>query len=239
MFTATVSCCKYPAVDNLPYIWREILDPIMNLLTITKTGVQGTVVDKETKPMVNATIKLHGINRPRDVTKINAHFKIMLPIGKYIMEVYCHNYKTKILTFDVNADNLTTLNIILDKDNESSKNEEVTTTNTGYVLEYTNVKGYVRDNLNHPIKNAEIYIKEKNVTIVSDNDGQYNTVLLPGNYTFVVKASGFVETIKLIDVSNLNNIPNYVMITLPKDETVLGLPRMAFIIITGNVDGNY
>lgn len=232
-----ISCCKYPAVENLPYIWREILNPTMNFLTITKTGVQGTIIDKDSKPMTNATIKLRGLNRSYEVTKINAHFKIMLPKGKYLMEIACHNYKSKLATFEVIADNLTTLNVVLDKenvkDNETNKEEVTEITNAGSVMAYTKIKGYVRDNLNHPIKRAQIYIKENNFTIFSDNEGQYNMELLPGNYTFVATASGFIETIKFIDVSNLNNVPNYVMITLAKDETVLGLPRMAFIILAG------
>lgn len=38
MFTAKVSCCEYPVVENVPYIWKEILIPIKNFLNILKTG---------------------------------------------------------------------------------------------------------------------------------------------------------------------------------------------------------
>lgn len=38
MYTAAVSCCEYPAVENLPFIWREALDAVKSLLGIVKTG---------------------------------------------------------------------------------------------------------------------------------------------------------------------------------------------------------
>lgn len=38
VMTAKVSCCEYPAVDNLPYIWRDVLQPAMNLLNLVNTG---------------------------------------------------------------------------------------------------------------------------------------------------------------------------------------------------------
>lgn len=38
MLTLKVSCCEYPAVENLPYIWRDIVDPIMSVLNATRTG---------------------------------------------------------------------------------------------------------------------------------------------------------------------------------------------------------
>lgn len=203
----------------------------MSFLSITKTGVQGMVVGDKKNPMINATLKLRGMNKSYEVTKIHGLFKIMLPPGKYYMEVLCHNYKPRLLTFEVVADNLITLNVELEKDAADKEiKEEVTETNG---LVYVNIKGYIRDGLNHPINKANILIKERNVTIISDNAGQYNTELIPGNYTFIATASGFMQTVKYVDVTGINSIPNYVMITLPKDETVMGLPRMAFIVLAG------
>jgi len=39
MLTLKVSCCDYPAVENLPYIWRDILAPLMSILNATRTGM--------------------------------------------------------------------------------------------------------------------------------------------------------------------------------------------------------
>lgn len=38
VLTAKVTCCEYPAVANIPYIWRDTLDPIMRVLSTTLTG---------------------------------------------------------------------------------------------------------------------------------------------------------------------------------------------------------
>lgn len=38
IITVKVSCCEYPAVGNLPYIWRDVLQPTMNLLNAVNTG---------------------------------------------------------------------------------------------------------------------------------------------------------------------------------------------------------
>lgn len=38
MMTAKVSCCEYPAIGNIPYIWRDILEPSMSLLKLVNTG---------------------------------------------------------------------------------------------------------------------------------------------------------------------------------------------------------
>lgn len=38
MLTTKLSCCKYPEVSNLPYIWRDYLKPMMNFLSLVNTG---------------------------------------------------------------------------------------------------------------------------------------------------------------------------------------------------------
>lgn len=38
VFTAKVSCCSYPAIENVPYIWREVMFPLMDVLELATTG---------------------------------------------------------------------------------------------------------------------------------------------------------------------------------------------------------
>lgn len=38
VITGKVSCCEYPAVNDIPYIWRETLSSFMTVLTSTLTG---------------------------------------------------------------------------------------------------------------------------------------------------------------------------------------------------------
>lgn len=38
ILTAKVSCCEYPDVANLPYIWRDIVNPMMEVFNSSLTG---------------------------------------------------------------------------------------------------------------------------------------------------------------------------------------------------------
>lgn len=38
VITAKVSCCDYPAIENIPFVWRDVLPPIMAVLNMTRTG---------------------------------------------------------------------------------------------------------------------------------------------------------------------------------------------------------
>ncbi|KAF5285144.1 hypothetical protein FQA39_LY16833 [Lamprigera yunnana] len=219
MFTAKITCCEYPAVENIPYIWREVLNPLMNFLAITNTGVKGIVRDLAGEAMKNATIKVQGVNKLYEVSKISAQYKIILPPGVFTLEVSCHSYEKKIVVIEVKQDEVSQLNIVL---NPSE-------------AEVTGIKGYIRDNLNHPIPQAELKVIEKNYTIYSDKEGKYLIELGHGKYTIKVTAEGYSENIKYIDASTAKALPKYVIFTLAKNNNVMGLPRIVFIIVTGCV----
>lgn len=70
--------------------------------------------------MKNATVKMKGIEKIYEVTKINAHFKIMLPPGKYSLEVNCHEYEPQILNVEVVKDEILSLQIKLEKLNSAA-----------------------------------------------------------------------------------------------------------------------
>ncbi|KAF2900813.1 hypothetical protein ILUMI_05352 [Ignelater luminosus] len=243
MFTTKITCCEYPAVENIPYIWRETLIPSMNFLSIVKTGVEGTVRDTDSNLMKNATVKVLGSNKIYEVTKISAHFKIILPSGKYSLEVNCHGYMPKVVSIMVQKDEILYADIILDKaseeiSNNNDNNAEITNSiEQEPVLEgesiHFGVKGYIRDNLNHPVPNAKIEIKENNYTIFSNKEGKYVVELEPGKYTIKASSEGYKSSVKYIEVSNIKNLPKYVMFTLTKDTNVMGLPRLVFIIFAG------
>ncbi|KAK5638630.1 hypothetical protein RI129_012925 [Pyrocoelia pectoralis] len=224
MFTPKISCCEYPAVENLPYIWREVFDPIMNLLAITKTGVEGFVKNSNAVPMKNATIKVKGLSKVYEVTKIGAHYKILLPPGTYVLYFNCHNYETKTVNVIVKENQLSNQDIELNRLN--------TTTNDKDEME-SGVKGYVRDNLNHPVIKAQLRVIEKNLSIFSGSDGRYLIDLEPGKYTIKVTANGYSENIKYVEVTSISKQPKFVMFTLTKDVNVMGLPRLVFILLTG------
>jgi len=100
---------------------------------------------------------------------------------------------------------------------------------------HSGIKGYVRDNLNHPVANAAVKVEEKNYTAFSNKDGRFLVALEPGKYTVKVSRKGYTTSVKYVDVTNVNNLPKFVMVTLTKDTNVMGLPRLVFVIFTGCV----
>lgn len=142
MFTQKLSCCKYPDVSVLPYIWRDHLKSIMTFLGLARTGVQGYVQDDTTHtPMRNATIKVVGVDRLFDVTKISAHFKIMLPAGKYSILVSCHEYESKTMDIEVRDSSMLHMVILLKRASGKGTVENV----TELPKVFTGVKGKFSD----------------------------------------------------------------------------------------------
>ncbi|KAJ8930584.1 hypothetical protein NQ314_016596 [Rhamnusium bicolor] len=248
LLTAKISCCEYPDIGNIPYVWRDILAPIMSVLESTLTGVEGYVKGAKMMPMLNATVKVPGLNRTFEVTKKLAHFKIMLPPGKYDLEVACHGYENKLLHVAITEGNLLNLNVILNPANMDSPVYPGTIVNTspnrisatdismhepfaGVVS--TGIKGYIKDESNHPVPNAAINIIEKNLTVSADKSGKYGIPLPPGKYTVKVVAGGYFSDVKIVDVNNINAFPKVVVVTLKKNSYVLGIPRLAFVILAG------
>ncbi|KAJ3651200.1 hypothetical protein Zmor_017252 [Zophobas morio] len=237
VLTAKVSCCDYPFVGDIPYIWRQSLAPLMTVLTFTTTGVQGFVQDEKMAPMRNATVKVNGLDRTFDVTKTSAHFKIMLPPGQYTFEVSCHYYTTTTLGVTVVQGQLSFVRVILTK--STTINVETDTELTkplvvdGAVT--SGIRGYVKDNLNHPIPAALVTVVEQNVTVLSDDNGKYGVPVPPGTYTLEVSASGYHKEIKYMSVDDVSVNPQIVIFTLVKNTSVWGMPRLVFVIFMGFV----
>ncbi|KAJ8917356.1 hypothetical protein NQ315_002378 [Exocentrus adspersus] len=247
VLTAKVSCCEYPAVGNIPYIWRDILAPVMSVINSALTGVEGTVHDTKSAPMFNATVKILGLEQDFEVTKQTGRFKILLPPGKYDLEITCHGHETekrlvevvegkieslKVTMYEKQAPEVYTGTIVTGE----AQNMVVTDTTMhepfrGVVS--TGIRGYVKDFSDHPVPEAEVKVVEKNLTIYADKNGKYGVALPPGKYTLQVNGRGYFTDVKLVDVNDINNFPKVVMVTLRKDVNVFGLPRLAFVILTG------
>lgn len=96
-----------------------------------------------------------------------------------------------------------------------------------------NVLGFVRDNTNRPISEAAVHVTETNQTTTTDHQGRYNVTLSPGKYTVKVNVDGYESSVKYVDVSGLILVPKFVIFTLVKDASVMGLPRLVFVIFSG------
>ncbi|KAG5866493.1 hypothetical protein JTB14_015933 [Gonioctena quinquepunctata] len=247
VLTPKVSCCEYPAIGNIPYIWRDILDPVISVLSSTLTGIEGVVKGPLGEPMLNATIKVSGIEQGYDVSKKIAHFKIMLPPGNYNLQFMCHNFQTKVMLVTVTEGNLLPLSVVLVKDEERklevypgtivavNKDSSIHQPFSGDIA--SGIRGYIRDYSDHPIPQAEIYIIEKNITVLSDTNGKYGVPLPPGNYSVKVTAHGYHPNVKLVTITMMNTLPKPVMVRLQKDNNFFGVPRLPFVLLTGIVGG--
>lgn len=96
--------------------------------------------------------------------------------------------------------------------------------------------GYVKDYSDHPVSKAQIKVVEKNLTISADENGKYGFPLSPGKYTLKIDAKGYYGNVKIVDVNAINEFPKVVVVTLKKDLSVLGMPRLVFVILTGELD---
>ncbi|XP_060532890.1 carboxypeptidase D [Cylas formicarius] len=233
MITVKVSCCEYPAVENIPYVWRDVLDPLMAVLNATGTGVEGTVTDLRTVPLTNASVRLVGSETVHEVTKTRASFKIMAPPGKYHLEVSCQDYGKRLIAVTVADGALTPVTVTM-----SPADAKVAVVADVSVHEpfagdvHTGIRGYVRDGLDHPVEAAKLHVVEVNVTGYSDADGKFGVALHPGTYTVEVDARGYFGDVKIVAVPDGVG-PQVAVFTLRKNNTFFGVPRLAFVTLTG------
>lgn len=92
--------------------------------------------------------------------------------------------------------------------------------------------GYVTDGNNQPVQNAEITYDGSAHRIRNGKTGAYWIMLPSGAHKVTAKAYGYTEDTKLITTPNLVKfVP--LMFKLNKNQDVLGMPRIVFIILTG------
>ncbi|XP_065172246.1 carboxypeptidase D-like [Atheta coriaria] len=106
MFTAKVSCCDYPAISNVPWIWREVLAPSVAFLRQVRTGFYGAVTDIQGNKMKNASVMIPALNQVFEVGHVSGAFKVMLPVGEYAVEVVCHNYNPVVMNIHIEKDKM-------------------------------------------------------------------------------------------------------------------------------------
>lgn len=161
----------------------------------------------------------------------------MLPQGKYKLEVSCEGYQSQLIDVTVQQGNITYERIMLQRSNEQTYQAYIEShepaTMEGAIT--TGLTGYVRDDSHHSIANAQIVVEEANITLHANAEGKYTILLKPGKYTISVSASGYQPHVKYVEVSSANVYPKLVMFTMVRDKNVFGMPRMAFIVLTGAI----
>lgn len=239
LFTFDISCCRMPPESELATIWRRNHEIIKNFVHLIDTGVKGLVKDFETgEPLRSATVMVHGNERVYNVTKNLAQFKLILPKGSFDLVVSSSGYSTKRFTIVIEQGNLTDLGSIGLEKFVPGKSDVVELTSNPQKSSGGAISGYVMDTFNHPLENARIYlivpkIKE-DIETKADKIGFYKLENLPKqDITIMVDAAGHVSEARLVHVGSLGHTVNGVVFRLQKQEQVMGMPRLLFIILTG------
>ncbi|XP_046386124.1 carboxypeptidase D [Ischnura elegans] len=113
LVSAHIHCCKYPPPRDIPSLWRENLDSLMNYLSSVFQGVNGTVVDSTGTPLRKATIWLSEMKTYLPVTANLAYFKMALPPGEYMLKASHRGHEDVIKKVVVKPEKMTEVNFIL------------------------------------------------------------------------------------------------------------------------------
>lgn len=84
---------------------------------------------------------------------------------------------------------------------------------------------------NRPISETYVRVEGSTHVVKGSASGAYWRLLPFGSHTVTVSAPGYLPTTKLVHVTDRHSAP--VMFRLSRDETVMGLPRLVFIMLAG------
>ncbi|KAL2736992.1 carboxypeptidase D [Vespula squamosa] len=108
-----LSCCKYPAADTIPTIWRGILKPLMQLIQDLTSGIRAVITDEHEIPIREAVVKIG--TKTYQLSRNMAYFKIILIPGDYVLTFFCTDYASKTLTVHVDEQSITDINVQMRK----------------------------------------------------------------------------------------------------------------------------
>ena len=94
------------------------------------------------------------------------------------------------------------------------------------------VTGYVITESDQPIMNAVLSYDKSEHRVTNSKSGAYWILLPSGSHTITTSATGYIPETKLISTPDLKKF-SHLMFKLRRDESVLGMPRLVFVIISG------
>ncbi|XP_033217593.1 carboxypeptidase D-like isoform X2 [Belonocnema kinseyi] len=111
VITISLSCCKYPPGNTIPILWRENLQPLMELLQSLVTGVRAIVQNKAGEPLRNAKVQIG--DETYKVSKNMAYFLLTLLPGDYTLIFSSEGYEKQTVALHVNDNEVSNLKVIL------------------------------------------------------------------------------------------------------------------------------
>lgn len=227
-----------PPHSELATIWRRNHEIIKNFIHLIDTGVKGLVKDFESgEPLRSATVMIYGNERVYNVTKNLAQFKLILPKGSFDLVISSNGYSSKRFTVIVEQGSVKDLGSVGLEKFVPGKSDVVEMTFDKQKSSSGAISGYIMDTSNHPLENARIYVivpKNKDIETKADKIGFYKLENLPNqDVTIMVDAAGHVSEARLVHIGSLGHTVNGVVFRLARQEQVLGMPRLVFIVLTG------
>ena len=88
------------------------------------------------------------------------------------------------------------------------------------------------DHNGSPVALAKIEVDGSSHIVYSNPSGAYWRMLPEGPHTLSISAKNYYSLKKLVNVSNTLQ-GELIILKISKDETILGLPRTIFVLVTG------
>ncbi|CAG0897358.1 unnamed protein product [Cyprideis torosa] len=111
--TLELSCCKFPAADELFKFYNENREALVRYLLEVHRGVKGFVVDPNGNPIQGAVMKIDGRDVGFKTTRYGEYWRILRP-GRYTIQISHNKFEPIEHTFVVGQDEPTVVNITMD-----------------------------------------------------------------------------------------------------------------------------
>ncbi|XP_060806567.1 carboxypeptidase D isoform X1 [Amyelois transitella] len=240
-----LSCCNMPTEPQIGWVWRNNLRGIMKFVELVNTGIRGYVKNEVGAPMREAVVAITGVQRQLRVSGNMARYHAALPPGDYRVVVRCHGYRDQMLKWRVVEGVIKEKDIILKRINAESlpggRYPELQVDDDANVIYVT---GLALDHDSQPLSKASLTVtplgsKKPISSNTSDESGHF-VLSLPLLYmgkevAIVTSSDGYITKQRHIMINDKEKLTPNVLFKLEKDDYVLGLPRLVFVMLAGVV----
>ncbi|KAI5744787.1 hypothetical protein M8J76_005153 [Diaphorina citri] len=232
IFSIGLSCCNYDPPSSIVPLWMHSLDPILGLLESSIQGLLAIIKDPHGEPVRTASLTVQGYRDRFQVTPDLALVKLWLPVGSHEISVVAPNHETSKVTVQVIHGQIARVEVTLAVKSEATPIESESTAASLH-HDGSGIAGFIIDQNNHKVPGAELRVGK--LYAISDEGGQYWLPLPSGEHLVNVTAPGYIPSTKLVTIHSGETKSQTVMISIFKDNKILGLPRIAFLIIASMV----
>ncbi|KAF6216380.1 hypothetical protein GE061_000722 [Apolygus lucorum] len=222
MFSLQTSCCNYVQPNMIPDVYRQYLNPLKSLLSAVVQGIRIQVVDTKGSPMRLAQIQVNDSSHLYTASSDQAFVKMTLPVGNYALQISCPHHIIKHLTVSVTKGEVHNLRIPLEPN-------EYYLPPVAHPLNVPGVAGYVTDMSHRLLKTFVVVVEGTNLSYHGDGRTGFWIQLPKGEHTVVASAEGYSPSTKLVTLNENKSIK--IIFTLMRDQDVMGLPRIVFVLL--------